>query len=417
MGKVGDQLTMANEIDRSHFVRVVTLLGLCSILILMLVYLPIPFIPIWQSEFHVTMNVADWTSSAYGFAYAIGNIFWGTLSDSVRRVRVLYIGLFMLAVMTGLVAMSPSLALLIVFRVLEGAVAASFPAVAIAYIGDVLAPRYRAIATSVVSCGFLLASICGQIYGNLMTTGRGWHAAFLWLAVAYALLGAGAAFLLPKGTRPPTQVSIASTYMRTFRLFRQIPLTLAWVATVPVLLSFIGMYSGLDALLSASYRSDTSQLVEIQLLGAPGILLSLVAGYFIRRYGGKWVFMGGLLIACFGVVMEAASHPMGLLTFASVVFVFGLSSAVPGIITLVGQLGHEARGSATAVYAFFTFIGASLGPLLETSVVASFGVRVFFLVLAGLLLLNVLLTGLGIRYPSSNRVESVKPHAQARREA
>lgn len=383
----------------------------------MLVYLPIPFIPMWQSEFHVTMNMADWTSSAYGFAYAIGNVFWGTLSDRVRRVRILYLGLFMLAVTTGLVAVSPSLALLIVFRVLEGAVAASFPAVAIAYIGDVLAPRYRAIATSVVSCGFLLASIGGQIYGSLMSASWGWHAAFLWLAGAYALLGAGVAFLLPKGTRPSTQTSIASTYIRTFRLFRHIPLTLAWVATVPVLLSFIGMYSGLDDLLSTSYRSDTSQLIEVQLLGAPGIVLSLVAGYVIRHYGGKRVFMGGLLVACLGLVMEAASHSLGLLTFSSVVFVFGLSSAVPGIITLVGQLGHEARGSATAVYAFFTFIGASLGPLLETSVVASSGVRAFFLVLSGILLLNVLLTGLSIRYPSSNRVEIVNTQAQEKREA
>ncbi|WP_413783283.1 MFS transporter [Alicyclobacillus acidoterrestris] len=67
-------------------------LGLCSICILMLVYLPISLIPVWQTQFHVTTSVADWTSSAYGFAYAIGNVFWGMLSDRIRRVKILYIG-------------------------------------------------------------------------------------------------------------------------------------------------------------------------------------------------------------------------------------------------------------------------------------------------------------------------------------
>ncbi|WP_206922038.1 MFS transporter [Alicyclobacillus suci] len=386
--------------ERSDFARVMIVLGLSSICILMLVYLPIPLIPVWQTQFHVTTSVADWTSSAYGFAYAIGNVFWGMLSDRIRRIKILYIGLFLLTFITVLVGFSPSLALLILFRVLEGVVAASFPAVAIAYIGDVLAPRYRSIATTVVSCGFLVASVLGQVYGSLMNRSFGWHAAFLWLAVVYVLLAIGI-LLLPKGARPSTQISFASVCLRTIRLFRNIRLVVSWIVAVPILLCFIGMYSGLGVLLSNGFGRSTGDLIEIQLLGIPGIVLSLVAGYAIRYFGAKRVLISGVLIGCLGLILEAVSHSIGLLTLSSVIVVFGLSSAVPGIIMLVGHFGNEARGSATAVYAFFVFVGASLAPLLETALVSSYGVRCFFVVLAGILFLTALLSGFGIRYSSS----------------
>jgi predicted MFS family arabinose efflux permease len=74
-----------------------------------------------------------------------------------------------------------------------------------------------------------------------------------------------------------------------------------------------------------------------------------------------------------------------LLTAASVVFVAGIAMAIPAIISRIGVLGSEARGTALALYAFFLFIGASIGPLLAARLIA-IGFAALCLVLAVLML-------------------------------
>jgi YNFM family putative membrane transporter len=152
--------------ERSDFFKVVILLGLSAIAVVSLMYVTIPLIPVWSHTFHATQKQVVWAGSAFGFAYAIGNVCFGTLSDRVRRIHILYVGLFLLSISTALVGFSPSLGWLIILRTIQGIVASSFPAVALAYVGDVLAPRYRPIAISVISCGFLLAGVFGQIYAG-----------------------------------------------------------------------------------------------------------------------------------------------------------------------------------------------------------------------------------------------------------
>lgn len=372
--------------ERATFLHVATVLSLSSICILSLMYVSIPLIPIWADHYKVGSSAAAWTSSAFSFAYAVGNVFWGTLSDRFRRLRILYAGLFMLALITGIVGLSPSLGALIALRGADGFVAASFPAVAIAYVGDVLAPRYRSISISFISCGFLLAGVLGQIYASAVQDLLGWRSVFAGLAAAHLILAIGMT-RLPKGTSSnEARGSLLRAYARMFRLFRNSRLLIAWLVAVTLLLSFVGMYSALASLVTERFHGDSQTLTWIRVAGIPSILLSIGAGGLIRRFGSKSVVIGGLLLAGMGLVLEGGVSSLVALVLSSAVFVLGISSAIPGMIVLIGQLGSEARGSATAVYAFFVFIGASLGPFLATRLIG-YGVNAVFLILGGILFL------------------------------
>jgi MFS transporter, YNFM family, putative membrane transport protein len=382
--------------ERAAFLQVVTVLGLSSVFILSLMYVTIPLVPIWASHYHVAQSVAVWTGSAFGFAYALGNIFWGTLSDRFQRIKILYTGLFLLTVATILVGLSPSLGALIGLRALEGVIAASFPAVAIAYVGDVLAPRYRAIAISFISCGFLLAGVLGQVYATSLQASIGWRSAFWILAGAYFIL-ALCMMKLPKGVVQGTNKgSLLQVYGQMFRLFGNGRLLIAWLVAVSILLSFVGMYSALSSFVTERFHGGPATITWIRITGIPSILLSIGAGNLIKRIGSKRVAIYGLLLAGIGLILEAFSGSLLALILSSAVFVLGIASSVPGMIVMVGQLGSKARGGATAVYAFFVFVGASLGPILTTQII-SYGANVVFLVLGAIVFLAALVVSLAIR--------------------
>lgn len=385
-----------NKHDRSVFFRVVTLLGLSSVCILSLVYVTIPLVPVLAHYYGIDLKSAVWAGSAFGLAYAAGNIFWGTLSERFSRVKILYTGLFILSVVTALVGVSPSIIPLILLRALEGLAAASFPAVAIAYVGDVLQPRYRALTISVISCGFLLAGVIGQIYASFVQEALNWRSVFWILSVVYLLLALYMLKLPKTASKRNGNTTLLEVYMNLFSLFRNRRLLIAWLVSVSMLLCFVGMYFELSTYIPERFHGSSSTLTWVRLSGIPSILLSILAGNLIKRVGGKKLAVSGLLLGCIGLILEAISGSLLSLILSSAIFVLGVASAVPGMIVMVGRLGSEARGSATAVYAFFVFIGASLGPIVANQL-SPYGANVVFLILGLIMFIGALVVALAIR--------------------
>ncbi|MFC7164955.1 MFS transporter [Halospeciosus flavus] len=126
------------------------------------------------------------------------------------------------------------------------------------------------------------------------------------------------------------------------------------------------------------------------------MLLSPFAGRPIARYGSSRVASGSFVLAAGGLGLEAIAGSLPVLVVGSIVFVTGIAAAVPSLISLIGETVPSARGTAVALYVSILFIGASVGPLLPTSL-QSIG----FVGLCGLLAV-VLLVAAGILVLSRN---------------
>jgi MFS family permease len=71
----------------------------------------------------------------------------------------------------------------------------------------------------------------------------------------------------------------------------------------------------------------------------------------------------GLLLASVGLGLEAISGQLFILVLSSGIFVAGISTTMPSLITLIGSIASRSRGSALALYTFVLFTGASFGPI------------------------------------------------------
>ncbi|HZG17837.1 MAG TPA: MFS transporter [Candidatus Bathyarchaeia archaeon] len=358
---------MGQQNEVNDFWKVGLTLGSGALLVVSLMYVTIPMMSLLTNEFHSSLEETLWAGSAFGLAYALGNVFFGVFSDRFHRKTILGFGILALSLSTVSISWSPSLTWLIALRAIQGLVAASFPTVALAYIGDVLAIRYRPVAVSILSTSFLLSGIVGQLIAQAIGDWLGWRALFKLLAIGYLLI-AIFIYRLPSGVLPRTRLSLHQVYQRSIKLFTVPSLLVSLAVSATVLFSFVTMYAGLGSYVMKHFDLHEEALLWIRMAGIPGILMSLFAGIFMNRFGAKRVFIAGLATAGAALGIVGFSESLVVLVVASVFFVTGISIANPSIITIIGKYGGESRGTALAFNVLFAFVGASIGPLLAGNV-------------------------------------------------
>ncbi|MNV76687.1 Major Facilitator Superfamily protein [compost metagenome] len=151
------------------------------------------------------------------------------------------------------------------------------------------------------------------------------------------------------------------------------------------------MYSVLGSYLSGpTFWLNPHEILYVRSFGVLGMLVSPFAGRLARRYGVLAVLRGGLTLAVLGLSTLGLIPNLLLLVFMTLVFVSGIALAVPSLVSLIGQLGGEARGIAVSVYTFILFAGTSLGPIVSIQFMKSGSFSFTFILLALILSVGLL---------------------------
>jgi YNFM family putative membrane transporter len=336
-----------------------------ALLVLAQLYLAIPLAPVISEVLGSGGSAAAAAlGTSYALAYAVGFLIFGPLSDRYGRKLILVPGMAVFAVVTAGLAAAASLPVVALLRTVQGLVAASFGPVALAYVAEVLPPRWRSTGIGAMSTAFLSAGILGQVYAQAVANTLGWRWVFGLAAPACMIAALAMAMILIEPLRAGERVSLPQKYRALGALAVRPELTLLNAASFPVILSFVGMYAALGPLLRTQFRLDDTGVLLVRLAGLPALLLAPVAGWLAGRYGATRVAVVGFLIAAAGLAAEAISAAaLWALVIASVIFALGVTTIVPAIIALVGSRGGSSRAGALAINGLVVFAGASCGPL------------------------------------------------------
>lgn len=349
--------------NHMHSVKVVVLLAVSGLLVVAQLYLSIPLVVTLSEAFGIAPTLVPAVGTAFGFAYAVGFLVFGPLVDRYSSPVVLKWGLGILAVVTVAVGFSPTFEGLLVLRIVQGLAAATFAPAALAYASETLTDKQRAIGIATITTGFLLASILGQVYGEIVSLILGWRWIFWALAPIYAVF-ALIIGLWPAERQRSASIRTRTAYLNMIKLLGNSTLVAAYLATITILLSFVALYSVFGPHLQAVYGLATDQMLLVRLAGVPGILVSPLVGWIVPYIGRKQTVIYGFICAAFGLGLAALANQLVLLIIATSIFVLGIAIVVPALIDLIGFISGAARGAAIAVYTFVLFIGASLGPQL-----------------------------------------------------
>jgi MFS transporter, YNFM family, putative membrane transport protein len=351
----------------------VALIVMTGLLVLIQLYVGIPLAPAVNAALTGGRASAALTTG-FALGYASGFIVFGALSDHLGRRPLLVYGLAGLAVTTAAAGGSGTTGELACLRALQGLAAASFPAVAIAYLGENLAGRARTAAIGALSTAFLVAAVAGQLYASALADPVRWRWAFWIEAPLFATAAAAFALTLRNsGASPGPPLRLGRRFASLGTLLRRPDLARLYAAGFALLFVFVAFYQTLGRLLETHYDLGPSALQHVRLAGVPSMLVGPLLLSLCRGRDAAATAATGLRLAAIALIglASATGRPPWTPILISAMFVLGVGIAVPALIAAVNQRAPDAPGAAASLYSASAFTGASLAPVLATPAVAS----------------------------------------------
>ena len=299
----------------------------------------------------------------------------GVLSDRFGRRPVLLISLAALGVDYVILALAPSLAWLVVGRVLAGILGATI-STANAYIADITPKERRTAAFGLVGAafgvGFTAGPFLGGVLGEIDLRLPFWFAA----ALSFANVAFGW-FVLPESLPPERRKPIALAKANPFS-------ALLYVRRYASLLMFLGAVfltalaqQGLqgiwvlwsDAQLGYGLREASFSLAWV------GLLMVFVQGFLVRvvvrRLGERTTILGGYALSAvaFATLPFVTSTPLLLLNIS--VHIVGWGCAEPALKSLMSAaVPDNEQGLLQGTISSVATLSMIAGPLLATAVFA-----------------------------------------------
>lgn len=326
----------------------------------------LPALPALTRSLGAPVAAAQLTLSGLLLAFGCSQMVWGPLSDRFGRRPILLTGLAIYTVASLGSALAPSMALLILWRIAQGAAMGAVVMCARAIVRDLYTPNEGARAMSKALTGLgVVACICAPL-GGLLSEWLGWRAA-LTAVTAY-----GAATLAVVALRMPETLAHRNPQALQPRALVG---TWAHVLRSPTFWAFslqtTATYGGLFTFLASS------SFVYIDVLGLTrtqygwvmaSACVAYLAGTFLCR---RWLvryglprtvaIAGGLSLA--GGTLMAAVAALGWLEPWALLLPFFLYMLGHGIHQPCGQSGAvgpfpKAAGVASALNGFMMMLAA-----------------------------------------------------------
>ncbi|WP_432970229.1 multidrug effflux MFS transporter [Dactylosporangium sp. CA-233914] len=339
-------------------------LSLLAVLGPMTTDLYLPAFPRIAADLHASPAEIQWSLSVTLVGVAVGQLLFGPISDSVGRRRPLLCAAMIHVAASAAIAVTSSVAGLLVWRLLQGLGAAGVSVLTLAIARDLF--EGRRLVRVLAHLGLLsgLAPVAAPVLGSLLLNALDWRGVFLVLA-GYGLLAmAGYAAALPEtatgaGARP---AAVKDRYRA--------------VVTDRALLgaAVIGatMAAGVFAYVSASsfvYQGTFGFSANVYALvfavnAAAFALGSPAAAWALKRLSPqvllRWA-LGAAFVAAVVLTTSAVLHAGAVgLTFAFFGFLLAAGICMPTIQIVALEQHAMQSGTAASIFGFINFGFASI---------------------------------------------------------
>ena len=401
-----------------------------------------PVFPLLMHAFRTSLAWVAWTVTVYTVAYVAGTVLFGAWGDRAGHRRIFAWGILGFGVASVIAAVSPSLPVFLVARMVQGAAAgAVYPNAQAEGLGH-FPPERKGLALGIFGAAFGVASIIGPTLGGALGQVFGWPAVFLLnapLAVVVLLLvrRVPGSAPLPRPVPDPYGAAAFAVTVSSVLLGVTVGGAARWAFAVPavagaavfwvrqrgarspfldtrplvgaagVVLVAVAAVVGFDMSAAVFVPTVAQRILHFGVLGSgaallpaafAGAALAGVGGHLCDRIGSRPVLIMGLAAGMVGALLLAVPS----LTFArfivSMVF-FGVGTAftMGAPLNRMGVALYRADQTAEALslMAVFRSVGLAVGPVVLTAAAARQGFSGMFMTVAvvsaaaGLLLLIV----------------------------
>ena len=321
-----------------------------------------PVLPELAIEFHLTPAVASLALSFTTGALSIFLLVAGSLSEAWGRKSLMAASLLGTAALTTLSAWSPSFAMLLTIRALQGIVLAGVPAVAMAYLSEEVHASSLGLAMGVYISGNAIGGMSGRIITGLVTDASSWR----WALGTIGVLGLFTALWFTRAL-PPSKHFVARPLQPAaliHSLLRHLadPALLCLYGVGFLLMgSFVAVYNYMGFLLvGPPYHYSVATVGWIFLVYLAGTWSSTWMGRLADRLGRRRILWLGITLAITGALLTVPI-PVLFKLAGLTIFTFGFFGAYSITSSWVGRRATRDRAQASSLYLFAYYAGSSIG--------------------------------------------------------
>jgi len=199
---------------------IILILGLLSAFGPLTIDMYLPALPRIAEDFGVELSQVQLSLASYFVGLAIGQIFYGPITDALGRKKPLYIGLVIYGFASAGCALAPSVEVLILFRFLQAIGACSGMVISRAIVRDKYTANESARVFSLLLLIMGVAPILAPIIGGQMSEHWGWSSIFWTLTILSALTFACVLLFLPETYQGDSKLGFKETLKTYSRMFK-----------------------------------------------------------------------------------------------------------------------------------------------------------------------------------------------------
>ena len=307
----------------------------------------LPSLPTIARDLGVPVSQAQLTISVFLAGFALGQLLYGPLADSVGRKPVMLGGLGLFTLASIGCAVANSIETLMAFRLLQAIGGAAGSVVLNALLRDMFERDMFARIMSMVILVMTLAPLVAPIVGGYLLLVGHWHSIFVLLAIIGAAVSVALALRIPETLKPE--------HRQPFRLWPVLQ-NYGRVLRHRAALGYIGCGAMTTAAMFAFISG--SPLVYIELYGVPaehyGLLFALnIVLMMVLTFGNSRLVpvLGSDRLLKAGLITAALAAVV--LLFCGLTGVGGLWALVPAVMVLIAQISLVGANAMAGLLSHF----------------------------------------------------------------
>jgi EmrB/QacA subfamily drug resistance transporter len=334
----------------------------------------------------------SWVVTAYVGAAAVSTPLWGKLGDRLGRKRLLELALAIFLAASMVCGAAQEITMLVLARAIQGAAAGGLMTLAMAAVGDIVAPRERGRYQGYIAAAFAVTTVVGPLLGGLLVDHAGWRWVFYVNLPLGVLALAGLQLKLPSGETQPSERPLdRSGAALLAAVTAGVTLTCVWGGDryawgSPEILGILAATALCAGALVARERRAADPIVPLHLLGTPvvaiasaGLFLSTAALFavtvfvplFLQTTTGASPTQAGLLLVPMMVGVTVSTTLSGRITARTgryrVFPIAGLGLMSGALVLMAIASGDPSRATTGLGVAIF---GLGFGMVTQMLVVA-----------------------------------------------
>lgn len=373
------------------FWKIIASLLLASLFIFANIYVVQPLLPVFVTDFDVSVATSSLSMSLTIIGLIAGLIMLGFLSDRNGRRSYIIWSLLGSAIPFFILPFVESFTLFLILRFIQGFALAGVPAAALAYISEEIDRKNIAYATALYISSNALGGMLGRVFAGFLTDAFSWQFTFWAFGITGIALFVAVWFLLPRSRHFEASHLTFSKDIEGFLFHLKNPALLVVFGLGAILqVSFTGVWTYLPFHLQAPPYSMSLQAISYLFFAyGIGAIGSPLAGRAAEAFGLRRVRIIGVFVLSAGILMTLAPA-LWIVTLGLCITCLGFFTAHSLTAASVGMQATHHKGSASSLYLVSYYIGVAAGSSVLSPIWTQFGWEVLILFCAAMPIAYVL---------------------------